>query len=145
METTLKYGDITEQIIGCAMRVHQKRKNGFVENVYQRGLAIEFEKKGLAFIREMEINVYYERIWEGTRRVDFLIDGKIIGEIKALSELTDAPLAQGLNYLEIHDLDVGLLINVGAKSLPFKRLINQRKQQPQKNPVNQTNPLNPRS
>jgi GxxExxY protein len=145
METTLKYGDVTEAIIGCAMKVHQKMKNGFVENVYQRCLAIEFEKKGLSFAQEREVNIFYEEIWVGKRRVDFLVEEKIVVEIKALTELTDVHLAQGLNYLEAHNLEVGLLINFGSKSLQFKRLINQHKVREQKNPANPVNPINPRS
>lgn len=142
MEENLKYGDVTGAIIGCAMKVHQKMKNGFTENIYQRCLAIELEKKRLNFLQEREINIFYEGVWAGKRRVDFLIEEKIVVEIKALAELTDAHLAQALNYLEAHDLEIGLLINFGAKSLQFKRLINQHKLHQQTHPVN---PLNPRS
>jgi GxxExxY protein len=144
----LKYSDITQKIIGCAMKVHQKMRNGYTEQIYQRCLAIELSRMNISFRQEVELSIYYEHIQIGKRRVDFLIDDKIVVEIKALSELTDQHLAQALNYLETQRLEVGLLINFGAKSLQFKRLTNQQKlqQESDKNPVNPiNNPINPRS
>jgi GxxExxY protein len=139
--TALKYSDITEKIIGCAMKVHGKMRSGYVEAVYQKCLSIEFEKSGLHFQMEVDHPIYYEGIIVGRRRVDFLIDDKIVVELKALSEFTNAHIAQALNYLETHQLEIGLLINFGAKSLQFKRLINERKllSSQQKNPINPTN------
>lgn len=121
-----KYSDITEKIIGCAMRIHQRMRNGYQELIYHRCLIIELKKAGLSFSSEMELPIYYEGIYVGKRRVDFLIDGKIVVEIKALSELTDAHLAQALNYLETMELEIGLLLNFGSKSLEIKRLINNK-------------------
>jgi GxxExxY protein len=139
----LLYADITEKIIGCAMKVHSKMKNGFLEIVYQRCLAIEFKRIGIDFLQEADLAIYYENIIVGRRRVDFLIRGTIAVEIKAVSELTNAHLAQALNYLETNQLEIGLLINFGANSLQFKRLINQQKLNTPANPS--LNPTNPRS
>lgn len=125
MGITFKYGDITEKIIGCAIRVHQKMKNGYNEIIYQRCLAIEFERAHLNFSEQVEVSIYYDEYLVGTRKVDFLVEGKIIVEIKAVTDLTDAHVAQAINYLETHKMEVGLLINFGAKSLQFRRLINQ--------------------
>lgn len=137
----LVYADITEKIIGCAMKVHGKMRNGYVEAVYQRCLAIELKKLDINFLQEADIAIYYENNIVGRRRVDFLIEEKIAVELKAVSDLTDAHLAQALNYLETNQLHVGLLINFGSKSLQFKRLVNQQK----KNPANPLpNPINPR-
>lgn len=133
MNEHLKYSDITEKLIGCAMRVHQKMKNGYLESVYQNCLAIELDKAGVRYTKEVELPIYYEEVKVGKRRVDFLIEEKIIVELKAQVELNNAHLAQGLNYLETHNLEIGLLINFGSKSLQFRRLINERKLQ-QKNP-----------
>src|SRR4030095_8026655 len=121
-----KYSDITEKIIGCAMRIHQRMRNGYQELIYHRCLIIELKKAGLSFSNEMELPIFYEGIQVGKRRIDFLIDVKIVVEIKALSELTDAHLAQALNYLEMMDLEIGLLLNFGSKSLEIKRLINNK-------------------
>ena len=126
--------DLTYKIIGCAMKVHSILGNGFQEVIYQRCLAIEMEKQGLDFVREQEIPIFYEGIEVGTRRVDFLVKGKVMVELKALIKLEDVHLAQGLNYLTAYNLDIGLLINFGAKSLEVKRLY--RKSRKISNPGN---------
>lgn len=122
--TEYKYSDITGKIIGCAMKVHNTLGNGFQEVIYQRCLAIELEKANLRFERELEMPISYNDIEVGTRRVDFLVERKVLVELKAIKELEDVHLAQGLNYLEAFGLEIGLLINLGAKRLEFKRLIN---------------------
>ncbi|MBK8087826.1 MAG: GxxExxY protein [Chitinophagaceae bacterium] len=121
-----KYSEITERIIGCAMRVHSKMGNGYREVIYQRCLALEFEKEGLSFEREFEISVYYGENIVGKRRVDFLVQNVISVELKAVVELDNENLNQALNYLEAYRKEVGLLINFGAKKFQFKRLINSK-------------------
>ncbi len=118
------YGDITHKIIGCAMKVHSILGSGFQEVIYQRALAIEMEKQGLGYAREMEMTIFYEGIDIGTRRVDFFVENKIMVELKALTSLDDQHLAQCRNYLEAYNLPVGLLINFGSKSLDYKRIYN---------------------
>jgi GxxExxY protein len=131
-----KYSKLTGLIIGCAMEVHKQLGNGFQEVIYQRALAIEFELKSILAAREFEMPIYYKEQQIGTRRVDFLVDEKISVELKALTKLEDVHLAQAINYLEAYDLEIGLLINFGAKSLEFKRLINKKfNQQKQGNPL----------
>jgi GxxExxY protein len=71
--------------------------------------------------------IHYEGAEVGTRRADFLVEGKLLLELKALSKLEDVHLAQGLNYLEAYNLEIGLLLNFGSKKLEFKRLTNERK------------------
>ena len=117
-----KYSDITQKIIGCAMKVHSTLGNGFQEVIYQRCLAIEMEKQGLGFVREQEQTIYYEGVEVGTRRVDFFVENKILVELKAVIKLENVHLAQAINYLEAFNLEVGLLINFGSTSLEFKRL-----------------------
>lgn len=130
-----KYSDLTSKIIGCAMEVHRQLGNGFQEVIYQRALEIEMASQGITFSREYEMPVFYKEQQIGTRRVDFLIEGIVSVELKAIIHLEDVHLAQAINYLEAYDLEVGLLINFGAKSLQFKRLINKSfKQQNQGNP-----------
>ncbi len=121
-----KYEDLTRSIIGCAMKVHSTMGNGFQEVIYQRCLAIEMGKQGLSFERELEMNIFYESAYVGTRRVDFLAENKIMVELKALIQLEDAHYAQCLNYLEAYKLEIGLLINFGSKSLTFKRFHNNK-------------------
>jgi len=123
--TELKYKDITQKIIGASFDVHGFLGNGFQEVIYQRALAWEFGQKGLDYAREIEQSIYYKNLPEpiGTRRADFVVENKILVEIKAVIQLQDVHLAQVLNYLKAYKLEVGLLINFGSKSLTFKRLV----------------------
>jgi len=125
MVKELKYKDITEKIIGAAFEVHKFLGNGFQEVIYQRALAYEMNKAGLSFVREIEQNIFYKELSEpiGTRRADFIVEDKILVELKAIIELEDVHMAQVLNYLRAYRLEVGLLINFGSKSLTFKRLV----------------------
>ena len=130
-----KYSELTSKIIGYAMAVHSELGNGFQEVIYQRALEIEMQENGIEFSREYEMPVYYKNQQIGTRRVDFLVEGSISVELKAIIQLEDVHLAQAINYLEAYDLEVGLLINFGAKSLQFKRLSNKSfRQKNQGNP-----------
>jgi len=113
---------LTYKIIGCAIEVHNILGNGFQEVIYQRCLAIELENAGLSYLREEEIPLYYKGIEVGSRRADFVVEGKILVELKALIKLDDVHLAQTLNYLTAYDLEIGLLINFGGKSLEYKRM-----------------------
>ena len=98
--------------------------NGFQEVIYQRCLAIELEKNNLGFVREKEQAIYYHDIYVGTRRVDFMVEDKVLIELKAVSELNNIHLAQTLNYLQAYNLEIGLLINFGSTRLQYRRLIN---------------------
>jgi len=130
-----KYSDITGKVIGCAMRVHSALGNGFREAIYQRALEIEMEDEGITFSREHVMPIYYKGKQIGNCRVDFLIEGVVSVELKALTTLEDVHLAQAINYLEAYDLEVGLLINFGSKSLQHKRVANRKfKQENQGNP-----------
>jgi len=131
-----KHSELTGKIIGCAMKVHSTIGNGFQEVIYQRCLAIEMEKQGLGFSRELTMTIYYDNIDVGTRRVDFLVGELIMVELKALAKLDDIHLAQTLNYLEAYKLETGLLINFGAKSLEYKRVTNEYKLARQNNQRN---------
>jgi GxxExxY protein len=120
----MKHEEITHKIIGCAMKVHGTLGNGFQEVIYQRALAIEMEKQGLSYKREMEMSIFYDGINIGTRRVDFFVEETIMVELKALIKLEEVHLAQAMNYCQAYNLPIGLLINFGAKSLEFKRVYN---------------------
>lgn len=136
-----KYSDLTSKIIGCAMTVHSAIGNGFQEVIYQRALEIEMRDNGIEFNREYEMPVYYKNQQIGTRRVDFLVENAIAVELKAIIKLEDVHLAQAINYIEAYDLEIGLLINFGSKSLQFKRLTNKSfKQKNQGNPKIKSTP-----
>jgi GxxExxY protein len=120
----MKIDEITYKINGCAMKVHNSLGNGFQEVIYQRCLAIELNKAGLSFGREIEQTIFYQGIDVGTRRADFVVEGKVIIELKALINLEDVHLAQTKNYVVAYDLPIGLLINFGAINLQFKKIFN---------------------
>jgi GxxExxY protein len=86
--------DLTYKIIGCAMKVHNTLGNGFLELIYQRCLSIEMENIGLSFEREKEQTIFYNGIQVGTRRADFIIENKVIVELKAVIDLEDVHIAQ---------------------------------------------------
>jgi len=121
----LKYKDITEKIIGASVEVHKFLGNGFQEVIYQRALEWEFKQAGLDFDREIEQDIFYKQLVKpiGTRRADFVVENKVLVELKAVIQLEDVHLAQTLNYLKAYRLEVGLLINFGSKSMTFKRLV----------------------
>lgn len=121
-----KYSELTGKIIGCSMEVHKILGNGFQEVIYQRALEKEMLLQGLFFSREHEMPIFYKDDQIGTRRVDFLVEGIISVEIKALIKLEDVHLAQAINYLEAYNLEIGMLINFGDKSLIYRRLINSK-------------------
>ncbi len=115
--------ELTGKIIGAAMAVHSALGNGFQELIYQRALAVELMLQGIPYVREQERDLYYKSRKVGTRRVDFFVSDKILVELKAVIQLEDVHLAQAINYLEAFDLQVGLLINFGARKLEFKRVM----------------------
>ena len=123
----MKYKELTHNIIGCSMKIHATLGNGFQEVIYQRCLAIEFYNQRLSYKREMEMTIFYGNRRVGTRRVDFFVADSIMVELKAVIQLDDAHLSQAINYLEAYNMEVGLLINFGAKSLEYRRLHNKKK------------------
>jgi len=122
--SSMEKDKLTFEIIGCAMKVHNTLGNGFQEVIYQRCLAIELQRIGLDFGREVEQPIYYEGIQVGTRRADFVVENNVIIELKALINLEDVHLAQAKNYVVAYNFEKGLLINFGAKSLQYKLIFN---------------------
>jgi len=107
----LKYSDITEKIIGASFEVHKFLGNGFQEVIYQRALAFEMNKLKLNFQREIDQYIYYKELEKpiGTRRADFVVEDKVLVELKAISEINDTHLAQVLNYLRAYKIEDGEL------------------------------------
>lgn len=121
-----KYSELTSKIIKCAITVHNTLGNGFQEVIYQRAIEIEMVLAGISFSREFEMPIFYREQQIGTRRVDFLVEGLVSLELKAIIKLEDVHFAQAINYLEAYNLEIGLLINFGETSLNFKRVTNKK-------------------
>ena len=113
---------LTYDIIGCAMTVHRALGPGFQEVIYQRALAMEMERAGVDFGREIEQPIYYRGIEIGSRRADFIVGNRVVVELKALTALEPVHLAQAKNYVIAYGLDLGLLLNFGAQSLEYRRI-----------------------
>lgn len=109
------------------MQVHRYFGLGFPEIIYKRSLAIELKKAGLSFQQESERDIVYNGQVIGKRRLDLVIENKVLVELKAIHELDSKTINQTLNYLKVFDLEVGLVLNFGSESLQFKRLINTKK------------------
>jgi GxxExxY protein len=117
------YEDLTGKIIGAAMEVHRQLGPGFLEAVYENALEFELTACKVPFKRQDKILIMYKEIEVGEYKPDFIIDQKIILEIKAVDYLVSEFQAQVLNYLAATRLKLGLLLNFGAKSLQVKRMI----------------------
>jgi GxxExxY protein len=104
------------------MAVHNQLGNGFQELIYHRALAIEMQKRKLAFLDEISVVIFYDNIEVGKRRVDFLVEKIIPVEIKAVKQLENVHLAQAINYLEAYKMEIGLLINFGSNRLEYHRI-----------------------
>jgi len=118
------YRDESYQVVGCCMEVHKKLGCGFKEAIYQEALELEFIENEIPFEREKRLKILYKGIFlKKEYSPDFVCFGKIVLELKAVSELNDIHLAQLFNYLKASRLRLGLLINFGTTTLQFKRFI----------------------
>ena len=122
-EQEFLYKELTYAIIGAAMEVHRVLGSGFLESVYEKALAHEFDLRGIPYERQAKLAVGYKSTMVGEFRADFLVDGKVVVELKAIKALTEGDEAQLLNYLKGTGYRVGLLLNFGAPSLEYKRRI----------------------
>ena len=122
-EDKLLYRELTGAIIGAAMEVHRILGPGFLEAVYEEALAHEFDLRSIAYERQKSFQVPYKTKIAGVYRPDFVVDGKVIVDAKAISKLTSLEEAQILNYLKVTKLRVGLAINFGELSLTHIRRV----------------------
>ena len=121
-----KHSELTGKIIGCAMKVHRVIGPGFPEIIYMRCLSIELNNSGLNCKIEVERDIFYEGIKVGSRRLDLLVNGTVIVELKAVTAVEPLFYNQIINYLKIFKIEIGLLINFGNTSLQYKRFANSR-------------------
>jgi len=122
--TELIYKEECYKIIGACMEVHKTLGCGFLEAVYQEALMLEFKMQNIPFEREKVLTITYKGIeLEKKYQVDFICYGKIIVELKAISQLIPENESQVLNYLNATSYKLGLLVNFGEQSLKYKRLV----------------------
>ena len=118
----MKYEELTSDIIRIFYKVYNSLGYGFLEKVYENALAVEFRREGLNFGQQVPVKVYYEGEIVGDYIADFLVEDKIVVEIKASRELCGADEFQLINYLKCTDKEVGLLLNFG-KGPQIKRKV----------------------
>ncbi|PYL24854.1 MAG: GxxExxY protein [Verrucomicrobia bacterium] len=113
---------VTERIISAAIRVHKELGPGFLEAMYEEALAIELAAAGLTFKRQKLLPVFYREHLIGEHRLDFLVEGKVIVELKAISALDDIHFAIVRSYLKAANLEDALLLNFATARLTVKRV-----------------------
>jgi GxxExxY protein len=117
------FEELTEIVIGCAFRVANELGVGFLERVYENALAHELRKAGVEVKQQIPIQVRYDGVIVGDYIVDLLVEDQLIIELKHSKALTDADLAQALNYLKATGKELALLINFGTSRVQVKRAI----------------------
>ena len=118
----LLYKDLTDRILKAAYMVHNELGCGFLEKVYQEALAIQMTEMNIPFEREKHLKVFYHgKCLQCDYIADFVVDDKVILELKAVTEMENVFKAQTINYLKITGYKVGFLMNFGQEEFQFKR------------------------
>ena len=122
--TKLLYEDLTYKIIGAAREVYKQLGPGFLESVYEDALCYELDLMGIAYQRQLELDVHYKNVvFDRKFRADLLVEKRILVENKAMKKITSQDEAQLINYLKTTRLRVGLLFNFGAEKFEMMRRI----------------------
>jgi GxxExxY protein len=124
--TLLRDSEITESIIAAAITIHRELGPGFLESVYEQALAVEFAVRGIAFVRQHVIPLFYRDHQIGEHRLDFVVEGKIVVELKAIEALENVHFAIVRSYLKAAGLSDGLLLNFSSMPLTVKRVRRER-------------------
>jgi GxxExxY protein len=120
--TTAPHEDITRRVIGAAMHVYNKLGSGFNEALYDRAMCVALDMQQLGFESQKSVEIFFEGASVGLYYLDFLVEGKVVVELKALPELNSSHLAQTITYLTGTGCQVGLLINFGTNKLEWRRV-----------------------
>jgi GxxExxY protein len=126
----LRDSEITDSIIAAAIAVHRELGPGFLESVYEQALAVEFALRGIAFVRQKPIPLFYRDHQIGEHRLDFLVEEKIVVELKAIDGLENVHFAIVRSYLKASGLADGLILNFSTMPLTVKRVRRERGFQP---------------
>jgi GxxExxY protein len=118
-----EFEELSGRILGAAVEVHKALGPGFVESIYQRAMEVAFAHRGIAFERQKEIHVYFEEEDLGIQRLDLVVEGQVILELKAVKALEDIHFAQLRSYLKATGLRTGLLLNFNSPTLVIKRVV----------------------
>jgi len=128
--TELRDSETTDTIIAAAIAVHRELGPGFLESIYEQALAVEFALRGIAFIRQKAVPLFYRDHQIGEHRLDFLVDDKIVVELKAVDALENVHFAIVRSYLKATGLADGLILNFSTMPITVKRVRRERAFQP---------------
>lgn len=117
------HSELTGKIIELAIAVHKNLGSAYEEKLYQRALYLEFQRAKLKFEREKEININYGRVRIGKKKLDFVVDNKVVVELKKIDKIDNVHAAQVVSYLKTLGLKVGLILNFGGSKLEIKRIV----------------------
>lgn len=120
---TEQINELSNRVIGYAIKVHKSLGPGFIEKIYTRALVYELKKNKIKFVTEKPIKINYEGFPLGEHRLDFLIEDTIILEVKAVYEINNFHMAQILSYLKATDKKLGLILNFSRSKLEIKRVV----------------------
>jgi GxxExxY protein len=118
-----EFEELSGRILGAAVEVHKALGPGFLESIYQRAMKVAFEHRGIAFVCQKEVHVYFEGEELGVQRLDLVVGEHVILELKAVKALEDIHFAQLRSYLKATGLRTGLLLNFNAPTLVIKRVV----------------------
>jgi GxxExxY protein len=118
----LRYGEVTEKVLGAFYKAYNELGHGFLESVYARAMAIALREAGLSIEKEAAVPVWFRGVDVGNFRADFIVEKKVLLELKAVDHLDRQHEAQLFNYLRATDIEVGLLLNFGPRS-DFRRIV----------------------
>jgi GxxExxY protein len=118
-----QFEELSSRILAPAVDVHKALGPGFVESIYQKAMEIALQHRGIAFERQKEFHVFFEDVDVGLQRLDLVVGGQIVLELKAVAALAEVHFAQVKSYLKATGLHIGLLLNFSAPTLVIKRVI----------------------
>jgi GxxExxY protein len=118
-----QFDELSNRIIGSAIKVHKTLGPGFLESIYEAALVVQLRNDGMSVETQKEVVIEYEGIQVGLHRLDLVVEGKIIVELKAAKAFEEVNVAQLLSYLKSTGLKIGLLLNFGRPTLGIKRLL----------------------
>jgi GxxExxY protein len=121
---TRQFDELSKKIIGAAIEVHRELGPGFLESVYEEAFKVELSEHNLKVESQKEVTIKYLGVVVGLHRLDLVVEGKVIVEMKAAKELADVHLAQLRSYLKATGLRVGLLLNFAKPKLQIRRVVN---------------------
>jgi GxxExxY protein len=116
--------ELSNKVIGLAIKAHKALGPGFIERIYEKALAYEFTNENIRFANQAIIKVNYQNVHLGNQRIDFMVEEEIILELKSVSEINNIHMAQLLSYLKTSNKKLGLILNFAKVTLDIKRVVN---------------------